>query len=74
MTHSREIFHAPPAAFPVYGLDASWPGARWLDGFGDAVGDEVRWVRLANQGTEPEALIMVETLSRPLTGRSADRP
>ena len=73
MTRSREISPAPPAAFPVYGLDASWSGARWLDGFGDAVRDEVRWVRLAHQSTEPEALIMVETLSRPLTDGQAAR-
>jgi hypothetical protein len=73
VTHSREISPAPPAAFPVYGLDASSPGARWLDGFGDAVGDEVRWVCLAHQGTEPEALIMVETVSRPLTDGQAAR-
>ena len=57
----------------MYGLDASWPGSRWLDGFGDAIGDEVRWVCLAHQSTEPEALIMVETLSRPLTDGPGNR-
>jgi hypothetical protein len=45
VTHSREISPSPPVTFPVYGLDASWTGSRWLDGFGDRIGDEVRWVR-----------------------------
>jgi hypothetical protein len=45
VTHSREISPSPPVTFPVYGLDGSWTGSRWLDGFGDRIGDEVRWVR-----------------------------
>ena len=64
---------SPPACFPLYGLDGSWPGARWLDSFGDALGDVVRWIRLAHwtrlapPGRETGELIMVETHSRPLT-------
>jgi hypothetical protein len=50
MRRRREDPASPPAAFPVHGLDG-WPGARWLDGFGDAIGEQVRWVRLAHQDT-----------------------
>jgi hypothetical protein len=73
VTHSREISPSPPVTFPVYGLDASWTGSRWLDGFGDRIGDEVRWVRLAHQDLETGALIMVETRSGPLTDARAAR-
>jgi hypothetical protein len=73
VTHSREISPSPPVTFPVYGLQASWTGSRWLDGFGDRIGDEVRWVRLAHQSLETGALIMVETRSRPLTDTQAAR-
>ncbi|HVT68323.1 MAG TPA: hypothetical protein VHF26_11270, partial [Trebonia sp.] len=58
---------SPPVRFPLYGLAESWAGARWLDTFGDAPGEEVRWVRLAHQHPESGDLIMVETHSRPLT-------
>jgi hypothetical protein len=71
VTHSREISPSPPVTFPVYGLDASWSGSRWLDGFGDRIGEEVRWVRLAHQSLETGALIMVETRSGPLTDSRA---
>jgi hypothetical protein len=73
VTQSREIRPSPPVAFPVYGLDPSWSGSRWLDGFGDRIGDEVRWMRLAHQGMGTGALIMVETHSRPLTDSQAAR-
>lgn len=73
VTHSREIAPSPPATFPVYGLDGSWTGSRWLDGFGDRIGDEVRWVGLAHQDLETGALIMVETHSRALTDAQAAR-
>jgi hypothetical protein len=71
VTHSREISPSPPVTFPVYGLDASWSGSRWLDGFGDRIGEEVRWVRLAHQSLETGALIMVETRSGLLTDSRA---
>jgi len=73
MTRSGQIPASPAAAFPVYGLDASWPGARWLDSYGDTLGDEVRWVRLAHQSQESGAMVMVETHSRPLTDAEAAR-
>ena len=73
VTHSREIAPSPPVTFPVYGLDGSWTGSRWLDGFGDRIGDEVRWVGLAHQDLETGALIRVETHSRPLTDSQAAR-
>jgi hypothetical protein len=57
----------------VYGLDESWPGARWLEGFGDVVGEEIRWVRLAHQDPRTGALLLVETCSRSLTDTAAAR-
>jgi hypothetical protein len=69
---------SPPINFPVYGLDGSWPGARWLDSFGDQVGDPPRWVRLDHQSADGESLIMVESYSRPATddlaARRGERP
>jgi hypothetical protein len=73
VTHAREIAPSPPVTFRVYGLDGSWTGSRWLDGFGDRIGDEVRWVGLAHQDLETGALITVETHSRPLTDIQAAR-
>jgi len=73
MRRRRQIPASPPAGFPVYGPDESWPGARWLEGFGDALGEEVRWVRLACQDPATGALLLVETCSRPLTDAAAAR-
>jgi hypothetical protein len=56
---------APPADFPVYGLDPAWPGGRWLESFGDATGDPVHWVSLGHQGRT--SLVLVETHSRART-------
>jgi hypothetical protein len=56
---------SPPFGFPVFGLDASWPGARWLDSFGDQVGDPPWRVTLGHQSADGESLILVETYSRP---------
>ena len=64
---------SPPVAFPVYGLDASWLGARWLDGFGDEIGDPPRWVGLAHQAEDGQSQIMVHTYSRPPTNAKAAR-
>jgi hypothetical protein len=58
---------SPPFGFPVYGLDSSWPGTRWLDSFGDQVGDPPRWVRLGHQSGDGASLVLVETYSRPAT-------
>jgi hypothetical protein len=73
VTHAREISPSPPVTFPVYGLDGSWSGSRWLDAFGDRIGDDVRSVRLAHQSTETGALILVESYSRPMTDTQAAR-
>jgi len=77
-----------PAAFPVYGLDGAWSGARWLDSFGPAIGEEICWVRLAHQGATADSMLtdsmltdsmltdsmmMVETHSRPLTDAASAR-
>src|SRR5271170_5564497 len=64
---------SPPVAFPVYGLDASWRGARWLNQFGDEIGDPPRWVTLAHEAAAGESLIMVSTYSRPATDAVAAR-
>jgi hypothetical protein len=64
---------SPPVAFPVYGLDASWPGARWLDLFGDEIGDPPRWVALGHQTVNGQSLIMVNTYSGPPTDAQAAR-
>jgi hypothetical protein len=71
VTPPRQMLPSPPPDFPVYGLDASYPGARWLESFGDATGDEVRWVRLAHQSLDAGSMIMVETHSRALTDAQA---
>ena len=60
-------------AFPVYGLDASWPGARWLDLFGDQIGDQPRWVALGHETADGQSLIMVSTYSKPPTDAQAAR-
>ena len=70
---SGRVPTSPPFGFPVYGLDGSWPGTRWLDSFGDQVGDPPRWVRLSHQSADGDSLIMVETYSRPVTDDLAAR-
>jgi len=64
---------SPPAAFQVYGLAPSRPGARWLDGFGDAIGDPPRWVALAHEAVDGKSLIMVNSWSRPPADAQAAR-
>jgi hypothetical protein len=55
---------SPPVDFPVYGLEPSWPGSRWLESFGDRIGDPVTWVSLAHLGYVTGSLVFVETFSR----------
>ncbi len=62
---------SPAIGFPVYGLDGSWPGTRWLDSFGDQIGDPPRWVTLGHQSADGESLILVATYSRPATDEMA---
>jgi hypothetical protein len=64
---TEELQTSPPIQFPLYGLDADRPGVRWLDGYGDALGDDVRWIGLAQGDPGADELIMVETFSRSLT-------
>jgi len=71
MRRRGKVSVSPPAGFPVYGLDESWPGTRWLEGFGDAIGEEVRWVRLGHQDAVAGAFLLVETCSRALTEAKA---
>jgi hypothetical protein len=67
MSPPRPLRPSPPADFPVYGLDASWPGTRWLESFGDAIGDPPHWVSLGHLGPDGGSLILVETHSRART-------
>jgi hypothetical protein len=70
---SGRVPTSPPVGFPVYGLDGSWPGTRWLDSFGDQAGDPPRWARLGHQSADGASLILVETYSRPATDDLAER-
>jgi hypothetical protein len=74
----RVVRPSPPVDFALYGLDASWPGARWLETFGDAIGNPVLWVSLGHQSLDGGSLIYVETFSRPRTDalvvRSCEKP
>ena len=64
MTRPRQISPSPPVDFPVYALGAPWPGSRWLDSFGEAIGDPVHWVSLGHQGLDGTSLVFVEPFSR----------
>jgi hypothetical protein len=59
------IAPSPPVDFPVYGLDPAWPGSRWLESFGDQIGDPVSWVSLGHRSLDGESAVLVETFSRP---------
>jgi hypothetical protein len=71
MSPPRQVRPSPPADFPVYGLAQAWPGARWLESFGDAIGDPVSWVSLGHLGPDGGALVLVETHSRARTDAMA---
>jgi hypothetical protein len=74
----RVVRPSPPVEFPLYGLEASWPGARWLETFGEAIGNPVHWVCLGHQSPDGGSLIYVESFSRPrtdaLVARSFQKP
>jgi hypothetical protein len=72
MARPGQVPPSPPVNFPVYGLDADWPGSRWLDSFGEAIGDPVHWVSLCHQGLDGASLVFVKTFSRPLTDARGD--
>ena len=67
MSRYGQLRPSPPVDFPVYGLDEAWRGARWLELFGDAIGDPVRWVSLGHLDRDAGALVLVETHSRART-------
>lgn len=64
MSRPRQLRPSPPADFPVYGLGAAWPGTRWLESFGDAIGDPLHWVSLGHLGPDGGSLTLVESHSR----------
>lgn len=63
------VVPSPPVDFPVYGLEPAWAGSRWLESFGDQVGDPVSWVSLGHRGLDGESMVLVETFSRPRVDR-----
>jgi hypothetical protein len=65
---SGRVRASPPVAFPVYRLDASWPGTRWLEQFGDVAGDPPRFVSLGHQSPAGDARVVVTTFLRQATG------
>jgi hypothetical protein len=67
MSPPRPLRPSPPADFPVYGLGAARPGTRWLESFGDVIGDPPAWVSLGHLGPDGGALVLVETHSRART-------
>ncbi len=58
----------PPVPFPVYGLDESFTGARWLELFGDPPDGAPTWMALDHQSTDGRSLIQVTTFVRRATG------
>jgi hypothetical protein len=70
---NRQVPPSPPVDFPVYGLDPSWPGRRWLGNFGDAIGDPVHWVSLDHQGVDGASIVVLQSISRPRTDAWEER-
>jgi hypothetical protein len=60
----RPVAASPPVDFPVYALEPAWPGSRWLESFGDQIGDPVSWVSLGHRSLDGESTVFVETFSR----------
>lgn len=67
MSRHGQLRPSPPVDFPVYGLDEAWRGARWLESFGDAIGDPVHWVSLGHLGSDGASVVLVESHSRART-------
>lgn len=55
---------APPIDFPVYGMDPSWAGTRWLDYYQGKVGDPVWSVGLGHLSAGHAGGVVVSTLRR----------
>jgi hypothetical protein len=58
----------PPVSFPVYGLDGSFTGARWLELFGDPPDGSPTWMSLDHQSADGRSLIHVTNFVRRATG------
>lgn len=58
----------PPVSFPVYGLDGSFTGARWLGLFGDPPDGAPTWMTLNHQSADGRSLINVTTFVRRAAG------
>jgi hypothetical protein len=58
----------PPVRFPVYGLDSSFTGPRWLELFGDPPDGTPTWVTLGHQSADGQSMIQVTTFLRRATG------
>lgn len=58
----------PPVSFPVYGLDKSFSGARWLELFGDPPDGEPTWMSLHHQSADGRSLVGVTNFVRRVTG------
>jgi hypothetical protein len=58
----------PPVPFPVYGLDGSFTGARWLGLFGDPPDGAPTWMSLDHQSADGRSLIRVTAFARRATG------
>jgi hypothetical protein len=67
MAGRGQVPTSPPVSFAVYGVDPALPGARWLESYGDALGDPVRYVGLARLSADASQLTIVETHSREMT-------
>ena len=58
----------PPVPFPVYGLDESFTGARWLELFGDPPDGSPTWMSLGHQRADGRSLIHVTSFVRRAAG------
>jgi hypothetical protein len=58
----------PPVSFPVYGLDGSFTGARWLELFGDPPDGSPAWMALNHQSADGRSLIQVTNFVRRAAG------
>lgn len=55
---------SPPVDFPLYGLDRDWPGLRWLDFYGGALGTPTTDVWLGHRSTDGEVAVRVGSFPR----------
>jgi hypothetical protein len=55
---------SPPVDFPLYGLDDSWPGPRWLEFVDGRIGEPTWGIRLGHQRPAADAYLGVAALPR----------